>query len=513
MANDLIFNPLLKKGFQEAADTGSIEAEIEDLRQKKITKFFSATDTLEDGEIAQYQGNDDSGNGLVNGYFYKKTGVSVVIAPPINVFKFTNDFPLNQPFVLGDYNFVFGNYYQVQNYNIQSSIINQIYTNTYENKYISLQAIAVNNKIFNRTLNRFEIVTAIDNHNYVATTDQGSQIDISSSSISSFTDLIQVGNNDGTESFIFLYKLNGFYTLLVHWDFDNNTIIDWFPFQCLYSTRNTPYSFNTERFSQTDTQPRTPGVTVADGVLQISLPVEFSGNITVHGTEVVVTTEQIQSEKDFVKLRYNNPLALAAGETSGISVNNYDGNNTDCILAVDANGWARVGDSSGTLEKLATIEENPTDGAFLKYNETDKELQSTSDGSALTVTFTDSAVTGNVENGDSLAVAAKKISNFFLFAKIKLTPETSETIESGFKRLIVQLTTLYPSFTTAQSFRVMFDFYNQTLVEGGAYNTNQYSNVDNHYYYCNFTAIRLLGQANTIYQFGWSGTNWYFREI
>lgn len=265
MANEIIYNPLLKRGLQELGDTAAQEAEIEDLRQKKVTKFFAFTDTLEPGEIAQYQGDDDSDNGLVNGYFYKKTGVSVVIAPPINEYQFTNDFPLNQPFVLGDYNFVFGNYYQVKNYNIQSSIISAIQTHTYQNKYVALESIAVNTKVFNRPLNRFEVVITIDNVNYIATTDQGSQIDISGVSSSSFTDLIEVGNADGTESFIFLSKQYGFYTLLVHWDFENNTIIDWFPFQCLYDTRNTPYNYNTEQFQQVNCQ---PAETVSDTVTE-----------------------------------------------------------------------------------------------------------------------------------------------------------------------------------------------------------------------------------------------------
>ena len=39
--------------------------------QQKVTKFFAADDELEDGEIAEYQGEDDSINNLENGYFYK----------------------------------------------------------------------------------------------------------------------------------------------------------------------------------------------------------------------------------------------------------------------------------------------------------------------------------------------------------------------------------------------------------------------------------------------------------
>jgi len=40
--------------------------------RQKVTKFFSADAELEENEIAQYQGENDEENGLVNGYFYKK---------------------------------------------------------------------------------------------------------------------------------------------------------------------------------------------------------------------------------------------------------------------------------------------------------------------------------------------------------------------------------------------------------------------------------------------------------
>ena len=49
---------------------------------QKVTKFFSANDELEENEIAEYQGEDDTENGLVNGYFYKKNKGKVVISKP-----------------------------------------------------------------------------------------------------------------------------------------------------------------------------------------------------------------------------------------------------------------------------------------------------------------------------------------------------------------------------------------------------------------------------------------------
>ena len=78
------FNPLLPDGFQKKsavtpADISRVESEISDLqstttdlKQKKVTKIFSANDYLEDNEIAQYQGEDDVINNLTNGFFYKK---------------------------------------------------------------------------------------------------------------------------------------------------------------------------------------------------------------------------------------------------------------------------------------------------------------------------------------------------------------------------------------------------------------------------------------------------------
>lgn len=87
------YNPLLKLNFQKKSevtpsDISRLEGEISDvqtsvtdLQQKKVTKFFSANDNLEPGEIAQYQGEDDSANGLQNGFFYKKETTAGLILP------------------------------------------------------------------------------------------------------------------------------------------------------------------------------------------------------------------------------------------------------------------------------------------------------------------------------------------------------------------------------------------------------------------------------------------------
>lgn len=78
------FNPLIPDCFQKKsevtpADIQQLQSEISELQEsseslklKKVTKFFSANDFLEDNEIAQYQGDDDEVNNLQNGFFYKK---------------------------------------------------------------------------------------------------------------------------------------------------------------------------------------------------------------------------------------------------------------------------------------------------------------------------------------------------------------------------------------------------------------------------------------------------------
>ena len=61
------YNPLLKENLQKNSGNDSPVVTV-----PKVTKFFTAADELEEGEIAQYQGEDDSVNDLKNGFFYKK---------------------------------------------------------------------------------------------------------------------------------------------------------------------------------------------------------------------------------------------------------------------------------------------------------------------------------------------------------------------------------------------------------------------------------------------------------
>lgn len=65
MINNYIYNPLLKLNLQQVGGGGDDGA-------NKITKFFSASETLTDNEIAQYQGELDPENNLQPGLFYKQ---------------------------------------------------------------------------------------------------------------------------------------------------------------------------------------------------------------------------------------------------------------------------------------------------------------------------------------------------------------------------------------------------------------------------------------------------------
>lgn len=410
---DLIYNPLLKKGFQETSDTGSIEAEIDDLKQHKITKCLTVAelDGVTDGEIFEWQGEDTiTPATLKNGFFYKKTGTPQIL--PAGTQYFNN--PSNT-INLYNYNVIPGNFYLIEDLTPEesSNFFNyhiKVFEGNSRYKFVTLNNdYNVGDKVWDNQEQNVLTITSITydaNFQKVINLSNGASFLSTYSTMHIFNRLYKFVDERLNEFFIVNCQ-EMFVWVFLHYTIDGNNfnILDWFAidYEPLQIT-TTPTIIGTPTYTQTDTQPRTPGIKVVDGVLQISLPVEFSGNITVHGSEVIVTTEQIQSEKDFIKLRYNNPLALASGETSGISVNNYDGNNSDCLLAVDKDGWARIGDSSGTLQKLATIEENPTDGGFTTYNATDKELQTTTDGSDLNVNFTGTfKITQNIFSGNSLA--------------------------------------------------------------------------------------------------------------
>lgn len=122
------FNPLIPDGFQKKsavtpADIARVESEISDLqatttdlKQKKVTKFFSANDYLEDNEIAQFQGEDDAVNDLTNGFFYKKNP-AFSITPNLDTFAYN----VNQKLKIYNFDGTFFEEYYLGQQNLSTS--------------------------------------------------------------------------------------------------------------------------------------------------------------------------------------------------------------------------------------------------------------------------------------------------------------------------------------------------------------------------------------------------------
>lgn len=392
MTDKIKFFPLIKKGFQEVADTDAIEADIDDLKQKKVTKFFSATDTLEDGEIAQYQGVDDSDNNLVNGFFYKSIYSPITIPSGTSYLEYSaesdtarlgninyNGFIVNY----GDKLFLIDDNVNVSHFRVDnnwqtSSQERYVYTpyNLNGDVQIGDKAFYWPNGSHCYFTHVFPPPVRLSDGNTLIGPMQGGASII-------FNKVSKYLSSNGFYYYAVEYSA---YFILLKLNSELTKVVDWQPI-CLNSfTTSAEIVVNIQSLVQTNSQPQTSGITEENGTLKVSMPVEFADDVTVKGTQTVVTTEQIQSEKDFIKLRYNNPLALASGDVSGISVENYDGNATNCLLAVDKDGWARIGDSTGTLEKIATIEEEPTDAQFVQYDAQNKQLKTAAIPEATTLT-------------------------------------------------------------------------------------------------------------------------------
>lgn len=382
MAEDLIFFPLLKKGFQYSDDGGDVEAEIEDLRQHKVTKFFAASDTLEAGEIAEYQGEDDAVNGLENGYFYKKNN-----QPPqtVNVCRLYVDVPgIDFLLTAGDYIEDGTESETVQLNTIETSLSSTNFY-TYIGSYIDVGTIICKS---DKTQNPYSYTTVINvtqdppDYKLRYFCDDGTDFTIVETKGSRIGDTLYLFKKDGAT---IKMLQNQYWSPVAAIAYYNNKLYPllFMPWQTGSVYIGPEIGYYTQKtiipasFIRVNTQPPTPGITEENGTLKVSFPVQFEDDVTVKGTQTVVHTEEIESENDYIELRADNPLGLANGERSGLEVNNYDGNGTDCVLAVDETGWARVGDKNGTLQKLATIEDNPTDGGLVEYDAMTKELKTT----------------------------------------------------------------------------------------------------------------------------------------
>jgi hypothetical protein len=157
----------------------------------------------------------------------------------------------------------------------------------------------------------------------------------------------------------------------------------------------------------------------------------IKGDLSVDGIGEEIISTELKVGANTITLRNDNPSALGNTELAGVVTENYDGNNHNNIIAINKNGVARVGDidiatrilysndgtnfytdedlttpatigateevrdtgnqTSGGVEiyegitysnddtqAIATREDNPPDGAFMKWDATQKMLVSAS---------------------------------------------------------------------------------------------------------------------------------------
>lgn len=157
----------------------------------------------------------------------------------------------------------------------------------------------------------------------------------------------------------------------------------------------------------------------------------IKGDLSVDGIGEEIISTELKVGANTITLRNDNPSALGSTELAGVVTENYDGNNHNNIISVDKNGVARTGDidiatrilysndatnfytdeeltipatigateevrdtgnqtsggveiyegitySNNDTQAIATREDNPVDGAFMKWDAASKKLVSAS---------------------------------------------------------------------------------------------------------------------------------------
>lgn len=137
------------------------------------------------------------------------------------------------------------------------------------------------------------------------------------------------------------------------------------------------------------------------------------GNLYVEGTEVVTDVETVQSEDDFIKLRFNNPAALGEGQ-SGLQVLNFDGNGAVMYLVVSGDGILRLG-LGNELEPVTTRDEaaQMIDGAVTVWNAQAQKIK-TGPAAADLVTSEEVKTLKALSLADYNAITTKDINTAYL---------------------------------------------------------------------------------------------------
>ena len=195
----------------------------------------------------------------------------------------------------------------------------------------------------------------------------------------------------------------------------------------------------------------------------------IKGNLSIDGIGEEIISTELKVGANTITLRNGNPSALGNTELAGVVTNNYDGNNHNNIISIDKNGVARTGDidiatrilysnngtnfftdeeltigatigeneelrdtgnqtsggvkiyegvtySNNDTQAIATREDEPTDGALIKWDAASKKLVSADIETGVTV---DVVQDGNMHAVTSNAVAGAvdgrvyKVKNMF----------------------------------------------------------------------------------------------------
>ena len=122
------------------------------------------------------------------------------------------------------------------------------------------------------------------------------------------------------------------------------------------------------------------------GDTDITQDLRVNGNVTVAGTLTYTNEEIINSTSDNLVLRQNNTCALAAGDYSGIIINNSQGSGVGTSIVTDCDGTVHIGNTAGTETTYTDIYLSKTDGKWYSDDELTTEVTPSGDLTSWTST-------------------------------------------------------------------------------------------------------------------------------
>lgn len=328
-ATETIYNPLIKKGFQEIADIGSIQAALDalqnavnELQGNKITKITDSAQlsTIEENEIFQWQTDNATidGTNFKNSYFYKCSTNSITLPTGTQFFENGSDV-VN----LYGYDVRIGSFYIIEDntppasndfYNFRV----MEYTDSRDYLFFNLTFPSVGEAVWNRANNEVVTVVSVD-ENLTLTLSDGQTVTTANSSwshpykiykvLSDYGEYFNVCSCPQMNVYIFLpdYVVNG----------NNFTPNDWFTIEhSPILTTVEPTEIGQYTYAQTNTQQQqltlvnnVPVYTLSDETTEINLvsentlpniPIDFtdaaaSGNILTGDTLGIITKKISQN--------------------------------------------------------------------------------------------------------------------------------------------------------------------------------------------------------------------------